>query len=346
MEKISIIVPVYNAEKYILRCCNSILNQSYKNIELILVNDGSTDKSLEICDEICAKDQRVTLKTIPNQGVAVARNTGLDLASGKYIMFVDADDWLELGTLDKIANKMSEDLDILVFSYYQEYGEVIKNISMKSYTVDMFQLLDHIYELPDTNSLLCTVWNKVYKKSLLESKQIRFIKDIPFGEDFLFNMDYFKVTKRITCNELFVYHYNCINFESATHKFFPQYKNYIRLMYDKFKELFEYHDITSNQSFNYLYDFIIDRYEYAMTSCIEENLNLTKKCEFLHNLVLDMDLDMCRYSEKSNRTISILIEKRCSKIFYFYVIKIIFNRKRIQLWQKTKVKMKETLNVK
>ena len=195
MEKISIIVPVYNAEKYILRCCNSILNQSYKNIELILVNDGSTDKSLEICDEICAKDQRVTLKTIPNQGVAVARNTGLDLASGKYIMFVDADDWLELGTLDKIANKMSEDLDILVFSYYQEYGEVIKNISMKSYTVDMFQLLDHIYELPETNSLLCTVWNKVYKKSLLESKQIRFIKDIPFGEDFLFNMDYFKVTK-------------------------------------------------------------------------------------------------------------------------------------------------------
>ena len=105
MAKISIIVPVYNAEKYILRCCNSILNQSYKNIELILVNDGSTDKSLEICDEICAKDQRVTLKTIPNQGVAVARNTGLDLASGKYIMFVDADDWLELGTLDKIANK-------------------------------------------------------------------------------------------------------------------------------------------------------------------------------------------------------------------------------------------------
>ena len=180
MEKISIIVPVYNAEKYILRCCNSILNQSYKNIELILVNDGSTDKSLEICDEICAKDQRVTLKTIPNQGVAVARNTGLDLASGKYIMFVDADDWLELGTLDKIANKMSEDLDILVFSYYQEYGEVIKNISMKSYTVDMFQLLDHIYELPETNSLLCTVWNKVYKKSLLESKQIRFIKDITF----------------------------------------------------------------------------------------------------------------------------------------------------------------------
>lgn len=184
------------------------------------------------------------------------------------------------------------------------------------------------------------------REKLLESKQIRFIKDIPFGEDFLFNMDYFKVTKRITCNELFVYHYNCINFESATHKFFPQYKNYIRLMYDKFKELFEYHDITSNQSFNYLYDFIIDRYEYAMTSCIEENLNLTKKCEFLHNLVLDMDLDMCRYSEKSNRTISILIEKRCSKIFYFYVIKIIFNRKRIQLWQKTKVKMKETLNVK
>ena len=346
MKKISIIVPVYNAEKYILRCCNSILNQSYQNIELILVNDGSTDDSLKICNEICIADQRVILKSITNQGVAVARNIGLDLASGKYIMFVDVDDWLELGTLNQIANKMSEDLDILVFSHYQEYGVFVKNISMKSYTADMFQLLNHIYELPETNSLLCTVWNKVYKKSLLDSNQIRFVKDIPFGEDFLFNMDYFKVTKRITCNELFVYHYNCINFESATHKFFPQFKNYIKLMYVKFKELFKYHGITSNQAFNYLYDFILDRYENAMESCISANMTLKQKCKFLHKLVLDMDLELCKCLEKSNRSIALLIKNRYSKIFDFYVAKIIFNRKKMQLLQVSKAKMKEILNVK
>lgn len=346
MEKISIIVPVYNAEKYILRCCNSILNQNYENIELILVNDGSTDKSLEICNEICAKDQRVILKSITNQGVAIARNTGLDLATGKYIMFVDADDWLELGTLDQIANKMTEDLDILVFSYYQEYGEVIKNISMKSYTVDMYQLLNHIYELPETNSLLCTVCNKVYKKSLLESNQIRFTKDISFGEDFLFNMDYFKVAKRITCDELFVYHYDCMNFESATHKFFPQYKNYIKLMFDKFKELFEYHNISSNNSLNFLYDFILDRYEYAVASCMAENLTLKQKCKFSHDLVLEMDLELYKYSEKNNRSIAKLIKKRYSKIFDFYVIKILFNKNKIQFVQKSKRKIKELLNVK
>ncbi len=346
MEKISIIVPVFNAEKYILRCCDSILNQSYQNIELILVNDGSTDKTLEICNEICTKDKRVILKSITNQGVAVARNSGIDLASGKYIMFVDADDWLELGTIDKVANMMSENLDVLIFSHYQEYGEGSKKISMKTYSVDIYQLLNRIYEFPETNSLLCTVWNKVYKKSLLESKQIRFIKDIPFGEDFLFNMEYFSIAKRICCKELFVYHYNCMNLESATHKFFPQYKKYINLMYTKFKELFEYYNVTSNKALNFLCDFILDRYEYAMISCMTENLTLKQKCEFLSDLVSDMELEICRYSEKSDRSIALLVKKRRSKIFYFYVIKILFHRGKMQFCQKTKARIKEVLNVK
>ena len=119
--KISIIVPVYNAEKYLVECLNSLVEQTYKNIEIILIDDGSIDNSAKICDEYAKKDERIKVVHQKNSGVSVARNNGLDMHTGDYVMFVDSDDWIELNTCEILINNIiSNDKDILIYNYYLE----------------------------------------------------------------------------------------------------------------------------------------------------------------------------------------------------------------------------------
>ena len=101
---VSIIVPVYNVEKYLDKCMVSILCQSYKNIEVIIVNDGSTDKSLNICNKWKEKDSRIEMFSQPNKGLSSARNKGLKYAKGEYVLFVDSDDWISINMVDKMVN--------------------------------------------------------------------------------------------------------------------------------------------------------------------------------------------------------------------------------------------------
>ena len=116
MSKVSIIIPVYNVEKYLDKCLKSVLNQTYKNIEIIVINDGSTDNSLKICKKY--KDKRIVLIDKENGGVSSARNKGLELASGKYITFVDSDDWLELDAIENMVSFIEkENVDFVRFCY-------------------------------------------------------------------------------------------------------------------------------------------------------------------------------------------------------------------------------------
>ncbi len=104
MPKISIIVPVYNVENYLKKCLDSIVNQTFKDIEIILINDGSTDNSLNICKEYAKKDHRIRLINKPNGGLSSARNVGIDLSTGEYLGFVDSDDWIALNMYEKLYN--------------------------------------------------------------------------------------------------------------------------------------------------------------------------------------------------------------------------------------------------
>ena len=119
----SIIVPVYNVEQYLENCINSVLNQSYRNFQLILVDDGSKDSSGEICDRFAQKDSRVKVMHKQNAGVSGARNTGIEIATGQFICFIDSDDWIESDYLQKIVDEIY-DFDILFFGsvWHYEYG--------------------------------------------------------------------------------------------------------------------------------------------------------------------------------------------------------------------------------
>ena len=180
---ISIIVPVYNVEKYLSRCVDSILNQTFTDFELILVDDGSTDKSGDICDEYKSKDNRVKVIHKSNEGVSVARNIGLDISTGEYIGFIDSDDYVELDMLRKIINLAKEkDCYVLEYAYkILEDNEVvddkINNLKVEVIENNVEFAIERVIDNPFCN----VVWNKIYKRDIV--KDIRFNRNFNICED-------------------------------------------------------------------------------------------------------------------------------------------------------------------
>ena len=167
---ISIIVPVYNVEDYVEKCINSIINQTYENIEIIIINDGSTDNSYEICKRF--KDKRIKLFTIKNKGLSGARNYGISKSKGKYLAFVDSDDYIENNMIEVLYNNLiKEDADLSCCSLY----EVFKNEIISKSKKDKYYVMNNYETIKRTftdEGLNVYVWNKLYKKDLF--KKIKF----------------------------------------------------------------------------------------------------------------------------------------------------------------------------
>lgn len=202
---ISVIVPIYNTEKYLDRCIQSILAQTYSNIELLLVDDGSTDSSGAMCDRYAEQDSRVRVFHKPNGGVSSARNMGLDNAKGEWICFIDSDD--EIINFEAFCNTDLES-DIILFSLqmYNVRGEV--------YSDSLLPLLGTLNTKENyiKNYLHFHIFNSVCAKLIRRSifEDLRFDTSIKFGEDALFNLKLVKLVNKITvCNEI-VYIYNRI----------------------------------------------------------------------------------------------------------------------------------------
>ncbi len=174
---ISIIVPVYNAEPYLQKCIDSIINQSYMNLEIILINDGSTDKSGEFCNEYQKKDTRIKVIHKENSGVSEARNAGLDAATGEFISFIDADDYIEP---DFFAELIKYDADVVVSG--TDVNQGIYQIS---------DIIDDYYSFSGFSGPC----EKLYKKSILNG--VRFRKDLNIGEDIIFNLSVLKNIKTV-----------------------------------------------------------------------------------------------------------------------------------------------------
>jgi len=223
MTKVSIIVPVYNAENYLANCLQSIINQSYKNIEIILINDGSSDNSLEICEGFKKDDNRIKLFSIENSGVSTARNIGIEQATGDYITFADSDDWIELNTVEFIVNKAIEtEVDIVVWSYFKNYVNDEKPLSLlpggdQTFNSDKDILyLKSIYQfygqtkLGDTVSA-GTTWCKLYKSGLIKENNIKFKKELTRSQDVIFCLEAFSKANIIKYYDTHLYHYRINN---------------------------------------------------------------------------------------------------------------------------------------
>ena len=168
MPKVSIIVPVYNVEKYLTRCIDSILNQIFKDFELILVNDGSTDKSLDICKHYKNIDNRICIINKENGGLSSARNAGLDIAKGEYIGFVDSDDYIEDDMYEILLNLIKKyDADVSICNLYDviDGNEYIRN---KENGIREYSRLDILKEVLLDKNIQSYAWNKLYKKELFD----------------------------------------------------------------------------------------------------------------------------------------------------------------------------------
>lgn len=195
-DKISVIIPIYNAERTINRCLDSVCNQSYKNLEIILVNDGSTDSTTEIIENWRSKDPRIIIVEQKNMGAAAARNMGLENITGQFFTFVDADDTIEKEIYEKLYEEaISKNLDIVSASIREIYkGDKIE-VRRNS---DNMQVLSGIEAacamLKYEGGIRTVVWDKLYRTEKM--KEVRFRKDYVFGEDTLFNFQTFMYCNR------------------------------------------------------------------------------------------------------------------------------------------------------
>lgn len=207
MPKISVIVPVYNVEKYLSRCLDSLLSQTYEDFEVLLIDDHSPDNSLEICNQYAKKDARIrVLRTEKNGGASVARNVGLNASKGQYISFVDSDDYLEPNYFELLLKNLEQtDADICQCSYREVVGEVVGE-KVDAEFVDTYtgeQALSFMYGV-NTNIFNFLLWNKLYKKETIGD--LRFIEGLRC-EDAIFISQVMVNAKRITVFSDQLYYY-------------------------------------------------------------------------------------------------------------------------------------------
>lgn len=185
MEKlISIIVPVYNAERTLHRCVTSLMEQSYPNIEILLVNDGSKDASLEMCRGYERQDSRIRVIDKPNGGVSSARNAGLDVARGEYIMFCDSDDWVSpLWCEHMVRNHIPQNLTVCEIAWGGPDAETKDQQLSEETIVERNRFLQFSF-------VMCPPWNKLYERNAIQKSDLRFSGDLRLGEDLIFVMEY------------------------------------------------------------------------------------------------------------------------------------------------------------
>lgn len=206
---LSFVVPVYNAKRYVRRCINSLLENTdeLKDIEIIIIDDGSTDGSAEICQQLVQSDDRIKYLCQPNSGASAARNVGIKCAKGQYISFIDADDYVEHGYLrELLATVCMDQADMYVFGYKVVKEEKVLSIVKCPVESGIYATSEvaHVYGKYGDN----TVWNKIFKKSILESGNIQFNVRKRIGEDFQFIQDYMFVAEYIAMKNYSGYFYN------------------------------------------------------------------------------------------------------------------------------------------
>lgn len=232
MISISVIVPVYNSEAYIRRCVDSIINQTLDNIEIILIDDGSTDKSGEICDLYATIDNRVKVIHQKNAGVSAARNVGIDVAVGEYIGFVDSDDWIELNMYEKLLCEAKKSCSDVVMC---DVATVFANGRIQVDTIAQLSGNSILEKTDFSPSLLLemagSVCRCIYSKHIYSTKLCKhsfaFPIGVKFSEDRIFNLYAFSYANRVSYIKE-QYYNRFINAESAVHKFHPDYYDRVK----------------------------------------------------------------------------------------------------------------------
>lgn len=222
---VSIIVPVYNSEEYIAECIESIISQTYENIELILIDDGSVDNSKNIIQSYMEIDKRVKYFYQNNSGPSTARNKGINECNGMFIVFIDSDDWIDSNMIQEMMyeiNKNKSDLVLCDFILETEIESVYNKILPKNNNIDLMELKEKLI----SSDILNSPWSKIYRKEIIVNNNIKFNNILHAGEDQIFNMQYISYINNVSYINKGFYHYRMVK-NSTCRKI---YKNKIEML--------------------------------------------------------------------------------------------------------------------
>lgn len=295
MDLVSLIVPIYNAEKYLEDCIKSILNQTYKNIELILVNDGSTDDSLEICNVYKEIDNRIKVVSKVNSGVSDTRNHGINSASGKYLCFVDSDDMLKSNFVKKLHREITSDnADVVFCNFEYSYEGILlkKKPRLPSRSYNISEIEQMIIDNGTMSGILFgSVCVAIYRKVIIEEYGIEFNRDIRFNEDGLFNIEYCLHTTNIkVLSHEYLYIYRQV--ESPTKKIYS-FENRTAAATAAIAKLCKNREISMNLQQQFGARKVSEAFWMVLELCSKNNLD--KYSSIIKKLKMLLDDDKLKY---------------------------------------------------
>lgn len=295
---VTVIVAIYNAEQNLEKCIESVLGQSYKNIELILVNDGSTDNSLEICEKFLDIDSRVRIVDKENEGVSVSRNIGLIKAKGKYCCFLDADDWIEKKHVEGLLNCLG-DGDIVVEGYVKERDNCFETCQLASKKLELHDMnINNSVKSFFINGYIHPCWNKLFKMELIRKYNISFRRDIHISEDSLFCLTYLKHSRKMVLTNLCTYHY-CVKEVGISLS---------KKVYDDIFKIYE-------EVYEELYSCLLRGN--VVEELIKEIANKTIYSQLYNSVIKILRNTERRYKEKKNLLNDMENRKYCEEVFKY-----------------------------
>ncbi len=330
--KVSIIVPIYNGEASIERCVRAILDQKFSDFELILIDDGSTDRTEEVCEKLSKEDCRIKYIRKRNEGVSATRNLGLSVAKGEYIQFCDSDDYPLQGwtmNLLDLITKEGTDLAICKFRRNDGMQSIQKNIKVTFYErTDAWNLFRRI--------LLTSPWNKMYKRAIIIENGLFFDQSKSNGEDLSFNLGYLTYCKgkiAVTSEELYYYDYND---NGLTGSYIRDFWNIKRKSMEELKVKMETFMDFSKIKRDY-YSYYLD----GALQCVYNNLKKDSKLSFgkrreeinkiLQSSEFDMALKECDITS-INKLFYVILKKKSFFVLYLWIVlmkikKKVFNKR-------------------
>ena len=328
---VTIIVPVYNTQEYLTRCLDSIVNQSYRHFELLLIDDGSRDDSGRICDDYAAKDSRIKVFHLENGGVSNARNFALNHASGEYIQFLDSDDWISPeATRLFVRTITTSQCDMVISDFYRVSG---KRLSQKGDieedgVMTRQEFANIMLENP-ADFYYGVLWNKFYRREIIESVHLRMDPQISWCEDFLFNLEYIRHANSFAALQVPVYYYvkrkgSLISTQSINLTNTMKMKLNVFEYYNRF-----YKDVYDEEAYENIrlqvYRFFITSASY-LRSAAARNWAMRKPASIRQPLLAMMRFWMLTATANYSNIILIRFQKRTAFLFrkqWYYIICVI-----------------------
>lgn len=331
---ISVIIPVYNAEKHLKKSIESVINQSYSNLEIILINDGSIDGSADICKQYLTKDNRIVFIDKENEGVSKSRNLGIEISHGQYLMFVDSDDYIDEYYIQEMLNYLVEKKFDVIVSGMKLVNEKGTLKSQNLYLKENSQIsFDQIIEDIINTIYFCSSCKTLVRKDLIINNNIKFNSSLKYGEDLMFSFNILKTANKIGYLSNCGYNYVQVS-TSATHNW--DYNSICKYCVDNsyiFNQILPYVGDEKYLIYNRIYTkFNLAMIRYVSFSNYKEFKKIVKEIINLINIdkifLNKVDISKINYERKINTLLIILLKNKLYLI-YFIIVKLINLLKRI-----------------